>query len=175
MEIIEFIAATPDFEKHIKKLDPELSYNDGEITGCYRGNFVSVDLSKDLMEKVNYLRRVIEESNDGIYQFEFYDRRGENSEFNHVGRMTIGQIMEMCQKYSPFIINRYKGLGEMSKYEMWKFAMNPTYRRLVRYTVADIERFESTLDDLFLMNTKSRRIRKDLVQHSDLSLDDIDN
>ena len=175
MEIIEFIAATPDFEKHIKKLDPELSYNDGEITGCYRGNFVSVDLSKDLMEKVNYLRRVIEESNDGIYQFEFYDRRGENSEFNHVGRMTIGQIMEMCQKYSPFIVNRYKGLGEMSKYEMWKFAMNPTYRRLVRYTVADIERFESTLDDLFLMNTKSRRIRKDLVQHSDLSLDDIDN
>lgn len=174
-EVIEFIAATPDFEKHIKDLDEELSYEDGSIFGCFRGEFVTVNLSKNLMEQVQYLRKVIRESNDGIYQYEFYDRRGENSEFNYVGRMTIGQIMEMCQKYSPFIVNRYKGLGEMSKYEMWKFAMNPNHRRLVRYTVSDIERFNDTLDDLFNMNPKGRRTRKEMVQKANLTLDDIDN
>ena len=83
--------------------------------------------------------------------------------------------MHLCQKYSPYIVNRYKGLGEMSKYEMHKFAMNPNYRRLVRYTVSDVERFESILDDLFLKNTRGRQIRKELVQTSNLSLEDIEN
>jgi DNA gyrase/topoisomerase IV subunit B len=174
-EILEFIAATPDFDKHIKELDPELNYSDGSIYGCYKGDFVAINLNKTLMDKIQYLTKVIERSNDGIYQYEFYDRRGENSNFNHVDRLTIGQIMELCQKYSPYIVNRYKGLGEMSKYEMWKFAMNPNYRRLVRYTVSDVQRFESTLDDLFVMNPRGRRIRKQLVQSSNLSLDEIDN
>jgi TATA-binding protein-associated factor Taf7 len=53
--------------------------------------------------------------------------------------------------------------------------MDPRYRRLVRYTVSDVERFESTLDDLFLKNEKARHARKVLVQTSNLSLDDIYN
>lgn len=174
-EIIEFIAANQDFSKHIKDLDPELSYDDGSIFGCFRGDFVALTLNRDLMEKVSYLTKVIREANDGIYEYEFYDRRGEKSQFNHLGRMTIGQIMELCQKYSPYIVSRYKGLGEMSKYEMWKFAMNPNYRRLVRYTVADVERFEETFDSLFLLNARGRKLRKQMVQHSELTLDDIDN
>ena len=174
-EILEFIAATPDFEKHIKDLDPELEFDDGMIHGCFRGDFVSVSLSKSMMETIKFLREVINKSNDGIYQFEFYDRRSENSEFNHVDRMTIGQIMETCQKYSPYIVGRYKGWGEMSKYEMWKFAMNPNYRRLARYTVADVERFDTTLNNLFVKNNKSTKIRKQMVQNANFTLDDIDN
>lgn len=176
MQIFEFIAAHPkDFGKKIKSLDSELSYKDGTISGCYRGDFTALTLSNNLMEKIAYLTNVIQKGNDGIYEYEFYDRRSINSEFNHVGHMTIGEIMEMCQKYSPYIVTRYKGLGEMSKYEMQKFAMDPHYRRLVRYTVSDVDRFEATLDELFLMNTKNRQIRKGLVQTSQLSLDDIDN
>ena len=174
-EILEFIAATPNFEKHIKELDHELNFNDGMIYGCFRGDFVSVSLSKSMMETINFLREVINKSNDGIYQFEFYDRRGENSEFSHVDRMTIGQIMETCQKYSPYIVGRYKGWGEMSKYEMWKFAMNPNYRRLARYTVADVERFTNTLNNLFVKNKKETKIRKQMVQTANFTLDDIDN
>jgi DNA gyrase subunit B len=176
MELIEFIAANPKtFGKDIKKLDAELNYKDGTISGCYKGEFTALTLSDNLMDQIKYLTNVIQVGNDGIYEYEFYDRRGAKSEFNHVGRMTIGEIMQLCQKYSPYIVNRYKGLGEMSKYEMYKFAMNPNYRRLVRYTVSDVERFESILDDLFLMNTRGRRVRKELVQTSNLTLDDIDN
>lgn len=176
MELIEFVAANPKtFGKDIKKLDPELDYKDGTISGCYKGDFTALTLSDNLLEKIKYLTHVIKVGNDGIFEYEFYDRKGPNSEFNYVGRLTIGEIMALCQKYSPYIVNRYKGLGEMSKYEMHKFAMNPNYRRLVRYTVSDVERFESTLDDLFLMNNKGRQIRKELVQTSNLSLDDIDN
>lgn len=176
MELIEFVAANPKtFGKDIKKLDPELDYKDGTISGCYKGDFTALTLSDNLLEKIKYLTHVIKVGNDGVSEYEFYDRKGPNAEFNYVGRLTIGEIMALCQKYSPYIVNRYKGLGEMSKYEMHKFAMNPNYRRLVRYTVSDVERFESTLDDLFLMNNKGRQIRKELVQTSNLSLDDIDN
>ena len=126
------------------------------------------------MEKIKYLTHVIQTGNDGIYRYEFYDRKGEKSEFNYVNNLTIGQIMELCQKYSPYIISRYKGLGEMNKYEMYKFAMNPNYRRLIRYTVSDVQRFEDTLDTLFLKNLRGRRERKNLVQTAQLSLDDID-
>ena len=174
-EMIEFIAANRDYQKKIKELDKELNYKDGTIYGCFKGDFVAINLTKNFIDKVSYLTNVIENGNDGIYQYEFYDRRGANSDFSYVGHMTIGQIMEICQKYSPYIVNRYKGLGEMSKYEMWKLAMNPNYRRLVRYTVADAQRFESILDDLFLMNSTGRRIRKEMVQSANLSLDDIDN
>lgn len=176
MQLIEFIAANPKtFDKDIKKLDKELSFNDGTISGCYKGEFTALTLSNNLMEQIKYLTNVIKRGNDGIYQYEFYDRKGVNSDFNYVGKLTIGEIMQLCQKYSPYIVNRYKGLGEMSKYEMYKFAMNPMYRRLVRYTVSDVEKFESTLDDLFLKNNRGRMVRKELVQSSNLSLDDIDN
>lgn len=175
MEILEFVAANEDFGKRIKELDPELSYEDGSIYGCFKGDFVAVSLSKSIMEQIDVLTKIIREANDGIYMYEFYDRRGEKSNFNHVGQMTIGQIMALCQKYSPYIVSRYKGLGEMSKYEMWKFAMNPNYRRLVRYTVADVQRFEDTIDSLFLMTPKGRSARKQMVQTANLTLDEIDN
>lgn len=174
-EVIEYIAANPDFEKSIGNLDKELHYKDGIISGCFNGDFVAVSLNSSVMESIDYLRNVIQKSNDGIYQYEFYDRRGESADFNYVGKLTIGQIMEICQKYSPYIVNRYKGLGEMSKYEMYKLAMNPNYRRLVRYTISDVQRFEDEMDKLFLMNDKGRRSRKEYVQHANLSLDEIDN
>ena len=63
----------------------------------------------------------------------------------------------------------------MSKYEMWKFAMNPNYRRLARYTVADVDRFNLTLNNLFVKNKRGTRIRKQMVQEANFTLDDIDN
>lgn len=176
MELIEFIAANPnDYQYRINEVDDELRYSNGTISGCYRGEFVAITISNNFMERLKYLTKIIHSGNDGIYRYEFYDRKGVKTDFNHVGNLTIGQIMEICQKYSPYIINRYKGLGEMSKYEMYQFAMNPNHRRLVRYTVSDVQRFENTLDELFLMNTKGRQTRKELVQSARLSLDDIDN
>lgn len=176
MELIEFIAANPnDYMERVSEVDRELSYNKGTISGCYRGEFVAITINNTFMNKIKFLTKVIYEGNDGIYRYEFFDRKNIDSDFNYVGNLTIGQIMELCQKYSPYIVNRYKGLGEMSKYEMYQFAMNPNNRRLVRYTVSDVEKFENILDELFLKNTKSRQIRKGLVQSSQLSLDDIDN
>lgn len=176
MELIEFIAANPtDFQDRVAEVDPELTFKNGTISGCYRGEFVAITISNTFMDKLKYLTHTIQVGNDGIYRYEFYDRKGDKADFNYVGNLTIGQIMELCQKYSPYIINRYKGLGEMSKYEMYQFAMNPNHRRLVRYTVSDVQRFQSTLDDLFLKNVKGRQTRKTLVQTAQLSLDDIDN
>lgn len=175
MEVFEFIAAHEDYQTRIGELDSELHYNDGTISGCYKKEFVALTMSSSVMEAIDYLAKTIRIGNDGIYEYEFYDRRGTNADFIHLGRWTIGRIMEFCQKYSPYITNRYKGLGEMSKYEMHKLAMDPNYRRIARYTVSDAMRFAQTLDELFMLDNKNRKIRKEIVQTSNLSLDDIDN
>lgn len=94
---------------------------------------------------------------------------------SQLGYKTIGQIVEFCQKYYPFIANRYKGLGELTKYEMHKLVMNPNYRKLAQYTVSDMERMNETMDYLFLKTPKTRKIRKQLVQTANITIDDIDN
>lgn len=174
-DVIEFIAGNPDYEDHIKELDEELNIVEGSVVGCYKKTFVSVPLTTSFLDNIKFLRKVIQQGNDGIYRYEFYDRGKDKGTFRYVDNMTIGQIMEFCQKFSPYIVNRYKGLGEMSKYEMYKLVMHPSYRRLVRYTVSDVERFEQTLDEMFLSAKKYRQIRKNLVQTMNVSLDDIDN
>lgn len=174
-DIIEFIAGNPDYQTRIKELDEELEFVDGTVSGCYNKSFVSVPLTESFLTKIDYLRNVIQYGNDGIYRYELYDRGKDKGTFRYVGNMTIGQIMEFCQKFSPYIVNRYKGLGEMSKYEMYKLVMDPNHRRLVRYTVSDVEAFEQTLNEMFVSSKKYRQIRKKLVQASNVSLDDIDN
>lgn len=173
--IIEFMAANPDYESHIEDLDEELHCVDGIVSGCYKGQPVAVPATANFLETIEKLRIIIQQGNDGIYQYEFYDRPRAKANFRYVDRMTIGEIMEICQKYSPYLVSRYKGLGEMSKYEMWKLVMHPCYRRLARYTVSDVESFQSTLDDLFLSDEPRRQIRKQMVQTANITLDDIDN
>ena len=174
-EIIEFIAANPDFKDRIKELDSELTYEEvngiGEIVGDYKKESCSLVLDEITMSKIKYLSNVINIANDGITHYELYEKN--NSGFEHIGRCSIYQIMNFCQKYTPDLDARFKGLGELELDELRELAMNPKNRVLARFTISDVEKLIATLDDVFLDARRNRR--KEIIMESNISLDEIDN
>ena len=176
-DILEYIAAHPDtYKETIGELDPELYYDerDGEvgvIVGDYKRESYSLTLDEITLAKIKYLSSVIEVGNNGITHYELYEKM--STGFDHIGKMSIYQIMNFCQKYSADLDARFKGLGELEVDELRALAMNPKNRVLVRYTIADVEKLIETLDDLFLDSRRDRR--KDIIRNANISIDDIDN
>ena len=58
---------------------------------------------------------------------------------------------------SGCIVQRYKGLGEMSSEQLWDTTMNPETRRLVQITIDDIEKAEESLNLLMGNDVQARR------------------
>ena len=173
-DIIEFIANHPNtFQDDISDLGEELSYSKEEecISGIYQGEYYSIITDGVFMKKLKYLSDVIRIGNDGISSYHMYEKKG--NDMVYCGYKSIGQIMEICQRFYPEIKSRYKGLGELNPTEMRDIAMNPENRVLIRFTVQDMEHALKVFDTLFL--NKYRPVRKKMVQESTLSADDIDN
>lgn len=177
-DVIEFVAANLDtFKTRLKELDDELEYDEpdgeiGEIGGCYNKEYCALTLDEMTMAKLEYLSKVISVGNEGITHYEVYEKIS-NGGLDHLGRMSIYQIMNMAQKYFPELDARYKGLGELEEDEMQALAMDPANRVLVQFTVADAEKLMTTLDSLFLTNRSNDR--KAMLKDASISIDDIDN
>lgn len=58
---------------------------------------------------------------------------------------------------SGCIVQRYKGLGEMSSEQLWDTTMNPETRRLVQITIDDVEKAEESLNLLMGNDVQARR------------------
>ena len=176
-DILEYIASHPDnYKETINELDSELYYDNkpgevGEIAGDYKKESYSLTLDDMTLAKIRYITNIIEIANDGITHYELYEKT--STGYQHIGRYSIYQIMNFCQKYTADLDARFKGLGELELDELKALAMNPKNRVLVRYTVADVEKMLETLDDLFL-DARSNK-RKDIIRTSNISIDDIDN
>lgn len=175
-DIIEYIAMNPTtFKETIHELGDELQYSkeDDCIFGVYMKESYNLIPDKVFMSKLQYLIRVIQVGNDGIAKYHMYELKGPEKEPTYQGYKTIGQIMEICQKFAPEVVNRYKGLGELNPVEMLEVAMNPNNRVLIQFTIEDMEFVKNTFDILFL--DSHRTTRKQMVQDADVSEDDIDN
>lgn len=176
-DIIEFVASNPDYKTTISQLDEELYYDEsngevGEIMGDYKRESYSLTLDDLTLKKINYLSDVINAGNNGMCQYELYEKRS-SGDYVHLGKKTIYQIMNFCQKYAADIDARYKGLGELESIELKELAMNPKNRVLVQFTVADSEKLINKLDILF--NDNQRDARKDIIRGAKISIDEIDN
>ena len=175
-DIIEFIAIHHDtFKDIIHELGDELSYSKSDdcISGVYMGESYNLIPDKVFMSKLSYLVETICVGNEGISNYHMYELKGKNKEPVYCGYKTIGQIMEICQKFAPEIANRYKGLGELNPVEMLEVAMNPNNRTLIQFVIDDMDRVKEIFDTLFL--TSHRGTRKKMVQGAMVSEDDIDN
>ena len=56
-----------------------------------------------------------------------------------------------------YLVQRYKGLGEMKPEQLWKTTMNPDNRRLIQITLDDIEAAEEALKVCMGDDVKSRK------------------
>lgn len=175
-DIVEYIAMNPDtFKETIHELGDELNYypEDDCISGAYQKESYNLIPDKIFMSKLKYLIDVIRIGNEGITHYHMYELKGTPKEFVYQGYKTIGQILEICQKFAPDVSNRYKGLGELNPVEMAEIAMNPNNRMLIQFTIEDMEFVRKTFDVLFL--DSHRPTRKQMVQEANISEDDIDN
>jgi len=172
LELIEYIISHPDFRNTISEIGSELVYDKttDTISGPFNGEHRTIVLEKVLVEKLDYLRKILHIGNEDILYYYLYEKIG--GEFHFAGRKSIGEIMENCQKFWPDLERRFKGLGEMSEDEIYDMMMNPKNRLLIQFTMLDAKRAMQTFDDLFM---KSRRdVRKKWVSEAEVSIDDID-
>lgn len=171
-DLIEYMASHENFAQTIQQFDKELHYNDdGEsISGSHNGKFCSVILNDVVMSQIKQLRHIIAE-NDWELNYHCYERVGSNRVYR--GLMSIGYIMDLCQKYYPTIVSRYKGIGEMSDTEIQTLLMDPKNQRVIRLTIDDSVRATKVFDTLFL--DEHTDTRKKIIGNMTMSLDELDN
>jgi len=72
-----------------------------------------------------------------------------------------------------YILQRYKGLGEMNAEQLWETTMNPETRTLVRVKINDVDRAEKGVATL--MGDKVEPRRKWIESHVDFGLEEDNN
>lgn len=76
---------------------------------------------------------------------------------------TNDELDKMTAKMSNYMLQRYKGLGEMNADQLWETTMNPETRTLIKVTLADLEKSEEIL--VTLMGDKSEPRKRWLEEH----------
>lgn len=176
-DLIEFVAThmdEPNFDKKLNKRFPEIKMiNKKELEGIYEGRYQYIKLSKRFLKHLKPLRDILfQEENTSAY-YEVYKKI--SGKHQHLGEMTIGQLMKLCEDYKPEIIERFKGLGELTPASLRETTLDPNNRILIQLTVADIEKTVEQMMILHGDDNDSREKRKKLIADYKVRRDELDN
>jgi len=161
------------FKELIEKQFPEVTYDiaDKLLIGSYDGTFISVVIDSLFMKMAGNFMKIVSDS-PSIFIY----CKNKNDENDRFDKMTIGSFLRtMNSLYDVKIERRFKGLGEMNPEVLFATTLNPKLRRLVRFTIDDMERTKKTFELLHARNDQMRQERRDLLDNAKISYMDLDN
>lgn len=90
-------------------------------------------------------------------------------------RMTIGEFLDNCEKLTPTIENRFKGLGEVNGDQLHETTMDINNRVSIQYTVDDVKKELGIFDITHGGKKKDAELRKVMMKEYKIKRDDLDN
>lgn len=168
-DIIEFIVRyyeSKDFAKKLKKRFKELEFTNGVVHGVYNYTTQYITLDETFFHRTRNLYKMIFDVNDGNIYYNFID----DTRYNDV---SIGSILQHCEKYLPKILSRIKGLGELPPEVLWETTLNPAKRELLQLNIDKMEVDMAKFKILHAENNAEER--RKLMADYVLNKDDIDN
>lgn len=173
-DLIEFVLMCWE-DKHmnikLKKRLPEIHLSKGEVlVGVHNGKYQNLIVDNIFFKNISELLTI--RNNNPDKRLEYYVEELRGKEWVEIGLMTMGELLDKCNKYYPTIISRFKGLGELNPKDLRNAAYNPHNRQLVRLTVDDLQR---TIDKFEMLHGTKVDGRRDLYQNMIIDKDILDN
>ena len=176
--IMEFIAIhfdEKDFGKQLTKRFPEMSYEDGVVSGVYEGTYQIVNFI-NIAKRVHDIHELAKEINAGVYEYKVeYKTQDGTFEALNDHSMYIGEILNYCERFKPRVEERFKGLGEMDSDVLRDTTLDPNKRTLIQLTCDDLEREVEKLKVLHSGAKEYAELRKALVANFEIDIDELDN
>lgn len=178
--IIEFVCYAfmvaknkKEFGNLITERYSELTYNQSNetISGSHEGEDITLVVDDIFWDNAKKFMSILEK-NDSLY----IHVKNKNDADGEYTRYTIGEfLLKMQSTYTIDIQQRYKGIGEMNPKVIFATTLNPKVRKLIRFTVEDIEETLRVFDLLHAKSDKMRKERQELLKRSEISYLDLDN
>ena len=149
----------------------ELYYNDKDnlIKGAIDGKWQIVEISEQLIRKAIPLIEIMKNWIPNEQESLILKSIKTSTEY----KLSLLGILKMLKKYQPYILHRFKGLGENDDDDIKTTIMDPNTRSLIRVNISDIENdmkvFQmlrgSSPADLLARKTmmKEFRVSKDMI------------
>lgn len=157
-----------DFMGMIQKKFPEITLKGKHsLRGVIDGKYQSININERFVSKVEDL-------------FEIYRKYGycilyKEKDSDDYTEVSIGEFLDMTNKFKPNIITRYKGLGEANSEQLWETTLNPDTRILIQLTMEDVERDLKIFQKLHGQTKEDLEERKKMMSAYKIARDDLDN
>ena len=156
-----------DMEKIQKKFEEITLKGDHMLRGIINGKFQSISINDRFLSKVSRLRDIFNK-----YGYKIKVKQKGESKYT---KMSLGEFLDISNKYRPKILARFKGLGEANSKDLWNTTLNPDTRMLIQLTLDDVERDLKILKKLHGQNKEDLEERKLMMSHYQISREDLDN
>lgn len=151
---------------------PEMHYDakTKNYEGVFKGNYQILHLDKTFFDRVKDMNEIFK--NPFITSLHYAVRDKNKNDDSTITGMSLRSLLVALSKYSPEIVQRLKGLGELSGDLFRDSVLDPQNRLLVQVTVAEADK---ALETLKLYLGKDAEGRKELAYKMKVRRDELDN
>ena len=166
-------ASDKQIKRAVEKKFKEISIDDNVLVGTVDYKYQICNLDDIFIYNIKPLVDLIKGNKTRLY-YRLDEKEGRG--YVNRGVYTIGQLMKYLErKYSPEIVERYKGLGELNPQELVNYALNPNNRILYRFTADDMDKVLEEYEILHGDTAKGREMRKKIFTNMEIDQDIFDN